>query len=95
MISEGLPQQRRPNRPWFSPERRPSSTPSRDDGGRADSGTRFLPWFRQRMTFSSGRFALVAAASFLIPSPVEGQQIPLQGINLVERVVAVVGDSMI
>ena len=47
------------------------------------------------MTFSSGRFALLAVGLFLIPSPVEGQQVPLQGINLVERVIAVVGDSMI
>jgi len=47
------------------------------------------------MTFSSGRFALLAAVLLLISSPLEGQQVPLQGINLVERVVAVVGDSMI
>ena len=46
------------------------------------------------MNFSSGIFALLAAVSFLIPSPVEGQQAP-QGISLVERVVAVVGDSVI
>ena len=46
------------------------------------------------MNFSSGIFALLAAVSFLIPSPVEGQRAPL-GINLVERVVGVVGDSVI
>jgi peptidyl-prolyl cis-trans isomerase SurA len=46
------------------------------------------------MKFSSGIFALLAAVSFLIPSPVEGRQAP-QGINLVERVVGVVGDSVI
>ncbi len=53
------------------------------------------------MTFSSGSFALLAVVSFLIPQPVEGQQLPqgqrppLEGINLVERVVAVVGDSVV
>ena len=46
------------------------------------------------MNFSSGIFALLATVSFLIPSPVDGQQAPL-GINLVERVVGVVGDSVI
>ena len=46
------------------------------------------------MSFSSRSFALLAAVLFLISSRVEGQQIP-QTINLVERVVAVVGDSMI
>ena len=46
------------------------------------------------MSYSSGSLALLAAVLFLIPSPVEGQQTP-QTINLVERVVAVVGDSMI
>ncbi len=46
------------------------------------------------MNFSSGIFTLLLAVSFLIPSPVEGQQAP-QGINLVERVVGVVGDSVI
>ena len=46
------------------------------------------------MRFSSGSFALLAAVLFLIPSPVEGQQFP-ETINMVERVVAVVGDSMI
>ncbi len=47
------------------------------------------------MTFSSGRFALLAVVLCLISTPAEGQQVPLQGINLVERVIAVVGDSMI
>ena len=60
----------------------------------AASGTRFLPWFRQRMKFSSGFLALPAAVLFLVPSPAEGQQAP-QGIELVERVIAVVGDSVI
>ena len=46
------------------------------------------------MRFSSGSFALLAAVLFLIPSPLDGQQVP-ETINLVERVVAVVGDSMI
>ncbi len=46
------------------------------------------------MSFSSRRSAFLAAAFFLIPSAVEGQQAP-QGIEIVERVVAVVGDSMI
>ena len=46
------------------------------------------------MSFSSGSLALLGALLFLIPSPVDGQQTP-QTINLVERVVAVVGDSMI
>ena len=46
------------------------------------------------MSFSSGNLALLGALLFLIPSPVDGQQTP-QTINLVERVVAVVGDSMI
>ena len=46
------------------------------------------------MKFSSRIFAFLAAISFLMPSPVEGQQPPL-GINLVERVVGVVGDSVI
>ena len=46
------------------------------------------------MNVSSGIFALLATVSFLIPSPAEGQQAP-QGISLVERVVAVVGDSVI
>ena len=46
------------------------------------------------MNFSSGIFALLTAVSVLIPSPVEGQRAP-QGINLVERVVGVVGDSVI
>lgn len=46
------------------------------------------------MNSSSGRFTLLAAALFLIPSQVEGQGAP-QGITLVERVVAVVGDSVI
>ena len=46
------------------------------------------------MRFSSGSFALLAAVLFLIPSPVDGQQFP-ETINMVERVVAVVGDSMI
>jgi peptidyl-prolyl cis-trans isomerase SurA len=46
------------------------------------------------MRFSSGSFALLAAVLFLIPSPVEAQQFP-ETINMVERVVAVVGDSMI
>ena len=46
------------------------------------------------MNFSLGNFALLAAALSVIPSPVEGQQEP-QTINIVERVVAVVGDSMI
>jgi peptidyl-prolyl cis-trans isomerase SurA len=46
------------------------------------------------MNFSSGSLALLGALLFLIPSPVDGQQTP-QTINLVERVVAVVGDSII
>ncbi len=46
------------------------------------------------MNSSSGVLAFLAAVSFLIPPPVEGQQAPL-GINLVERVVGVVGDSAI
>ena len=46
------------------------------------------------MNFSSGIFVLLATVSFLIPSPVEGQRTP-QGINVVERVVGVVGDSVI
>ena len=46
------------------------------------------------MSFSSGSFALLGAVSFLVPSSVEGQ-LPTQGIDIVERVVAVVGDSMI
>ncbi len=46
------------------------------------------------MNFSLGNFALLAAILFVIPSPIEGQQ-ELQTINIVERVVAVVGDSMI
>ena len=46
------------------------------------------------MSFSSERFVLLVANLFLIPSPGEGQQLQ-QGINIVERVVAVVGDSMI
>ena len=46
------------------------------------------------MSFSSGSLALLGALFFLIPSPVDGQQTP-QTINLVERVVAVVGDSAI
>jgi peptidyl-prolyl cis-trans isomerase SurA len=46
------------------------------------------------MNFSSGIFSLLAGVSFVIPPPVEGQQPPL-GINLVEQVVAVVGDSVI
>ena len=63
-------------------------------GVAAGLGTRFLPWFRQGMRFSSGSLALLGALLFLIPSPVDGQQTP-QTINIVERVVAVVGDSMI
>ena len=46
------------------------------------------------MNFSSRKFGLLAAVPFLIPSPVEGQRAP-QGIELVERVVAVVGDSVV
>jgi len=46
------------------------------------------------MNLSSRDFALLAAVLVLIPSPVEGQQAP-QGISLVERVLAVVGDSVI
>ncbi len=46
------------------------------------------------MSFSSRRSVFLAAAFFLIPSAAEGQQAP-QGIEIVERVVAVVGDSMI
>ena len=46
------------------------------------------------MRFSSERFVLLVATLFLIPAPGEGQQLQ-QGINIVERVVAVVGDSMI
>lgn len=46
------------------------------------------------MNFSFGNFAVLAAVLFVIPSPLEGQQEPLT-INIVERVVAVVGDSMI
>lgn len=46
------------------------------------------------MSFSSGSFTLLAAVSFLSPSPVEGQGSP-QGIDVVEQVVAVVGDSVI
>ncbi len=46
------------------------------------------------MVYSPGRFALFATVLFLISPPLEGQQSP-QGINIVERVLAVVGDSMI
>jgi peptidyl-prolyl cis-trans isomerase SurA len=46
------------------------------------------------MNFSSGIFTLLAAASFLTPLPAEGQGLS-QGIDVVERVVAVVGDSVI
>ena len=46
------------------------------------------------MNSSSGSSALLAAVLFLIPAQVEGQGAP-QGINLVERVVAVVGDSVV
>ncbi|MCH7934540.1 MAG: peptidylprolyl isomerase [Gemmatimonadetes bacterium] len=46
------------------------------------------------MKLSSGILGLLAAFSLLLPPPVEGQGPPL-GINLVERVVAVVGDSVI
>ena len=46
------------------------------------------------MNSSSGSFTLVAAALLLIPWQVEGQGVP-QGITLVERVVAVVGDSVV
>lgn len=63
-------------------------------GADVSSGTRFPSWFRKRMNFSSGMFSLLAGILFVIPPPVEGQQPPL-GINLVEQVVAVVGDSVI
>ena len=46
------------------------------------------------MSYSSGSLTLLAAVLFLSPSPVEGQLVP-QGIDMVERVVAVVNDSMI
>ena len=46
------------------------------------------------MNSSFGGFALLAAALFLSPSRVEGQG-AVQDINLVERVVAVVGDSVV
>ena len=46
------------------------------------------------MKFSSESFALVAAVFFVIPSQVEGQ-LPTPSIDIVERVVAVIGDSMI
>ena len=46
------------------------------------------------MNFSSRGFVLLAAVLILMPSSVEGQQ-PLQGITMVERVLAVVGDSVI
>ena len=46
------------------------------------------------MNSSFGGFALLAAALFLSPSQVEGQR-AAQDINLVERVVAVVGDSVV
>ena len=46
------------------------------------------------MNSSFGGFALLAAALFLSPSRVEGQG-AAQDINLVERVVAVVGDSVV
>ena len=46
------------------------------------------------MNSSSGSFALLPVVLFLIPSHVEGQGTP-QGTNVVERVVAVVGDSVV
>ena len=46
------------------------------------------------MNFSSGILALLAAVSFLSPPTIEGQR-PRQNIDVVERVVAVVGDSVI
>jgi peptidyl-prolyl cis-trans isomerase SurA len=46
------------------------------------------------MNPSSGNLTLLAAVLFLIPSQVEGQGTP-QGINMVERVLAVVGDSVV
>lgn len=72
----------------------PSGTPG--------AGTRFLPWFSERMNFpsrkrmnlSSQNLALLAATSLLIPSAIAGQQRPV-GTEVVERVVAVVGDSVI
>ena len=47
------------------------------------------------MNSSSRNFALLAAVLFLMPLRVDAQRPPVQGINLVERVVAVVGDSVI
>ena len=46
------------------------------------------------MNPSSGSLTLVAAVLFLIPSQVEAQGTP-QGISMVERVLAVVGDSVV
>ena len=46
------------------------------------------------MNFSSGIFALLAAVSFLSPPTIEGQRLR-ENIDVVERVVAVVGDSVI
>ena len=46
------------------------------------------------MKVSSGSFALVAAVLSVIPSPVVAKEVR-QSIDIVERVVAVVGDSMI
>ena len=63
-------------------------------GAAVGSGTRIPTWFRKRMNSSSGIFSLLAAVSFVASPTVEGQQAQL-GINLVEQVVAVVGDSVI
>ena len=46
------------------------------------------------MNSSSGSLVLLAAVLALIPSQIEGQGTPL-GTNVVERVVAVVGDSVV
>lgn len=46
------------------------------------------------MNSLSGSVPLLAAVLFLIPTQVEGQGVP-QGTNVVERVVAVVGDSVV
>ena len=51
-------------------------------------------WSRQRVNSSSRSFALLPVILFSIPTAVEGQQRPVE-TEVVERVVAVVGDSVI
>jgi len=72
----------------------PVVVPRIDAGRRPPQEHVFPPGLDKPMGFSSERFVLLVATLFLIPSPGEGQQLQ-QGINIVERVVAVVGDSMI